>query len=248
MRDPVATKGPQEEFPHEVQLTLFGHLKELQRRLLLCLYAYVICAVICYIGSDTIYQFLMAPLPPEVVQKNRNLFHPFALKMNLSLCGGLLLFLPVLTWHIYAFLRPALKRKEGHFIQAFITCSWLLLLISLAFTYAAMRYIVASMLSFTPAGVINEAEIYPYAMDLLAIYTGFALLFQVPLLVFLTVYQDFVPAAFYWRHRRFGIVIMLTLSAIFTPPDVLSQVVVFVPIYMLFELAVLLGHLLAERR
>lgn len=230
-----------EEYPQEISMSLMGHLRELHKRVLRSVCILLAFMLVGFLISEPLFRMIMSALPEGVAQKNFTLFGPFLMRMKLALYFGLFMSLPFLSYQAYAFVKPALRVKENRFAVFFLGGAWVLLVIAFAFTYTALGFFVDSLLSWTPEGVVNEADVNTFISDFLAIYIGFALLFQIPLVIFLTVAQGFVEASFYRENRRWVIVILLTLCAIFTPPDVTSQIVVFIPIYALFELATWLG-------
>lgn len=235
------------DYPRELSLSFLGHLRELYRRLVFCLAFTAVFVAAGFVWGGELYGLLMRTIPAGVIQYNESLFGPFVLRTKIAVYFGIFFSLPVYTQQAYLFIRPALKRPEDSFARALIFLAWALLLMSLAFTSLLLPYFITALLSWTPEGVRNFANVNIYIDTFLAIYLGFSILFQVPLVIYLTIRNGFVSAEYYASHRKWVIVITLALAAIFTPPDVLSQIIVSIPIYALFEAALLLGRLSEKR-
>ena len=229
------------DYPNEVSLGLIEHLRELYHRLIISVLCLLLLTVIGFFFSEKMFILLMNALPEGVAQKNFSLFGPFMMRLKLSFYFGLFFSLPILAYQGYAFVKPALKLKENKFAMMFLFGGWLLLLTAITFTYQALSFFVESLLSWSPEGVVNEAEITHFISDFLTIYLGFAILFQIPLVIFLLIGQGLISAKTFKENRRWVVVILLILCALFTPPDPISQIAVFIPIYALFELAIFLG-------
>jgi len=168
--------------------------------------------------------------------------------MMIATYFGLFLSLPFIVHQIYAFVSPALKKHEDRTAKLYLFLGFFLILGAIAFTHLSLPHMIGALLSFLPEIGVVQADILDYVSTILTIYLGFAIVFQVPLLVFISILQGFVDSKVYSRNRRWVIVILLTLAAIFSPPDLQSQLIIFFPLYTLFEVALLLGRIMRSRR
>lgn len=232
-----------QDYPREVQLSLFDHLKELRTRLFKSLIVVLVFFCIGIGLSDQLYYFLISAIPDSVNQRIGTLTDPFFLKIKLSIYAAVFFSLPVMTWQAYGFIRPALKTRSDKVARAFIGASFILLLFAFSFTYKFLPILVENLLAFSPEGVETEADVMPYVSTILTVYLGFAILFQLPLIIFLTIIQDVVSRQTYEQNRKWVVVILLILCAIFSPPDLASQVIIFIPLYALFEITLLISRL-----
>lgn len=230
------------EYPREVQLSLFDHLKELRNRLFKCLLLVLLFFIIGLGVSDFIYEFLSSAIPEGVNHRIGSLTDPFFLKVKLALYTGFFFALPFITWQIYGFIRPALKVSSDSFARVFIISSFFLLLIAFYFTYSFLPFLIENLQAFSPEGVEVEADVMPYISTILTIYLGFSILFQIPLIIFLTIVQGIVELKTYTENRKWVVVILLILCAVFSPPDLASQIIIFIPLYTLFEISLLVSR------
>jgi len=245
---PLTASNSEQEFPNEVELSLLDHLGELRKRLITSIVTILVLMLVALAFSGPLFSLIMSAVPEGIALNNFTMTGPFFMRIKLAFFTGLFFSLPVITWQAYAFIRPALKNEEDNTAKIFIFGGYILLVLALVFTYHALPFLIKSLLSWAPEQVENEADILKYVSNLLTIYVGFSMLFQVPLIILLTIVKGFVDVSFYTSNRKWVIVILLTLCAIFTPPDVFSQLLVFFPLYALFELALLLGRMLSGRK
>jgi sec-independent protein translocase protein TatC len=235
-----------------VQLTLVEHLRELRNRLFKALVSVLIIFVVGFIFSDQLFAFMMKAIPEGVKAESGTLFEGFQVRVKISLYFAIFLSLPVIITQIYGFVRPALRLKEDNTFRIYIYGGFILLAGSLAFTHFTMPHLVGALQGFIPGTedikVETRADILPYITTMLTIYLGFSICFQAPLIVFLTIVQDFVEAKVYTENRKWVIVILMILCAMFSPPDLMSMGMLFAPLYILFELAIIFGRLLARKR
>lgn len=195
---------------------------------------------------------MMKAIPSDVTARSGTLFEGFQVRIKISLYFAIFLSLPIIITQLYGFVRPALRVKEDSTFRMYIFGGFLLLTISLTFTHFTMPHLITALQSFVPGTedlkVEKEADILPYITTILTIYLGFAICFQAPLIVFLTIVQDFVEAKVYTENRKWVVVILMILCAMFSPPDLLSMVMLFTPLYLLFEIAIILGRFLTRKK
>jgi sec-independent protein translocase protein TatC len=191
----------------------------------------------------------MSAVPEDIDARAGSLLDPFWMKMRIGGYVGTFCSLPVLCHQAYAFIRPALKQKEDQSIRIYLFGGFFLLIGAIAFTHSILPYLVNALYGFIPQTreVLIQADINDYIQHILTFYLGFSILFQVPLVVFLSIAQDFVDHTVYTENRKWVVVILLVLCAIFSPPNVESMFVLFIPLYTLFEASVLLGRLMGKR-
>jgi sec-independent protein translocase protein TatC len=226
------------------------HLRELRKRIVWSALFFAVFFVACFSLSDSLFAWLMTSVPQEIQARTDSLIGPFKMKVNIGLYFGAFLALPFMIFQGYAFVRPALRVKEDNTFKIFIGGGFFLLAGAIAFTHSILPYLIQALYTFVPQSrdVLIEADINHYISLILTIYLGFSILFQVPLVVFLSIFQGFVESRVYRENRKWVVVILLILCAIFSPPNVESMVLLFLPLYSLFEISVLLGHFLHQRR
>lgn len=238
----------EKEYPNEVHLTLYGHLKELRSRIFKSLIALILLFILGLAINDSIWIFIMSAVPEGLKTYTLDPFDGFILRMKIAFYFSVYIALPVLAFQVYGFIRPALRNKEDKTARIFIFGAFVLLSTALGFTHLVMPYLMESLLSFSPPNSQALPDAAKWVSRLLTIYLGFSILFQVPLVILLSIAMDFVEASFYKLHRKWVIVILLILCAIFSPPDLGSQILIFIPLYVLFELAILVGSFWRKKR
>jgi sec-independent protein translocase protein TatC len=189
----------------------------------------------------------MSGVPEDIQRRSGNPLDGFKVSMTIATYFGLFLSLPFAAYQVYAFIRPALQSREDNTALLYLFGGFILILGAITFTHFSLPHLIGALLSFLPEIGVIQADILDYVSTILTIYLGFAIVFQIPLLVFLSILQGFVAPEVYSQNRRWVVVILLILCAIFSPPDFQSQLLIFFPLYTLFELALLLGRLLRKK-
>lgn len=186
----------------------------------------------------------MTAVPSDVQARTDSLIDPFMMKISIATYFGAFLSLPFILFQAYSFVRPALKTHEDSSIRIFLGGGFFLLIGAIAFTHSVLPFLIKALYAFVPQNrdVLIEADIKSYTSMILTVYLGFSILFQVPLVVFLSIAQGFVDSLVYRENRKWVVVILLVLCAVFSPPNVESMVLLFIPLYALFEISVLLGR------
>jgi sec-independent protein translocase protein TatC len=189
----------------------------------------------------------MSGVPDHIQRRSGNPLDGFRVSLTIGTYFGIFLSLPFIAYQIYSFIRPALKAKEDKTALLYLFGGFVLVIGAITFTHFSLPHLIGALLSFLPSIEVIHADILDYVSTILTIYLGFAIVFQVPLLVFLSILQGFVSPQVYANNRRWIIVILLILCAIFSPPDFQSQLLIFIPLYTLFELALLMGRLMKRK-
>lgn len=242
-------------------MPLAGHLIELRRRLLWTFAYFIGACLICYGKSEVIFQFMVSPLF-EILKglPDRRLIYTglpeaFVTLVKTSVFTGFLLSFPVLSYHIWRFIAPALYAHERRVFNSLIIASPALFFLGAGFAfYVVIPQAWAFFLSFESApgqGIIGqgsipiqlEARMAEYFSMLLTIVTSFALCFQLPVILYILGRLGIMTADNLRNWRKHGFIIILILSAALTPPDVISMVGLALPLYFLYEISIFfVGH------
>lgn len=243
------------------QAPLIAHLAELKTRLIRAVVVWVLATVACYFFAEDIYRFLIQPLAhafgPESGRRliATSLTETFVTYIKIALYGGFFLAFPVIAAQIYLFIAPGLYKHERGVIAPYLVVAPILFLTGAAFAYyLVMPKAWAFFVSFEiPKGegalpLIVEAKVSEYLSLVMHIVMAFGLSFQLPVLLTLLVRFGLLSTRTMARGRRYAVVILLTIAAFITPPDILSQILLFVPLYALYELSILIGRRVEKRR
>jgi len=228
------------------------HLEELRWRLLKSLISILIGSVVTFYFIDIIIIFLIKP--------TQNLANPmdlqvlkvqgmFMIKWGIALIGGFVLAIPVLTYQLWKFISPGLYLNERKYVGPLIFFTYLSFLVGLVFSYTVI--IPFSLEFFTSVGVDqieNNFSINYYFNFVTWLMIGSGLIFELPVLVFILSIIGLLTPAFMSHYRRHSIVIILILSAFITPPDPVSLVLMFIPLWLLYEISIGVSWLVNRKR
>jgi sec-independent protein translocase protein TatC len=166
----------------------------------------------------------------------------FGVYFNIILIGGFILAFPYVFWQFWKFTRPALTDKELHNTRGVIFWVSLLFFIGILFGYFVIApYTIHFFANFElDKSIENIWTITSYFNTLIPLILGAGLAFQLPLVMYFLAKVDVVTAKFLRKSRKYAIIIMLVVSGIITPPDMLSQVICTVPLMILYEASILL--------
>ena len=228
------------------------HLEELRWRLLKSLISILIGSVVTFYFIDLIIEFLIKPTqsltnPMDLqVLKVQGMF---MIKWGIALIGGFVLAIPVLTYQLWKFIAPGLYLNERKYVGPLIFFTYLSFLIGLVFSYTVI--IPFSLEFFTSIGVDqieNNFSINYYFNFVTWLMIGSGLIFELPVLVFILSVIGLLTPAFMSHYRRHSIVIILILSAFITPPDPVSLVLMFIPLWLLYEISIGVSWLANRKR
>ena len=237
----------------EARLPLSEHLEELRRRLIRSLIALGTGTALCYNWAEPIYRALLRPLLANLPGTSRLIFteltEAFLTYFKVALWGGFVLASPVIFYQLWRFVSPGLYRKERKLVAAFAGWSTAGLLAGMSFGYfVAIPQVFSFFLSFARTVVIPMPSMKDSLSLVLRMLLIFGVMFELPLLLYLLGRAGIVTAALLRKGRKVAVLGVLVLAAVLTPPDVVSQFLIAVPLYLLFEAGILLCALGARPR
>jgi len=229
------------------QETFLSHLIELRTRLLRSVVAVVIVLVCLFPFAKEIYAFLAAPLlrslPAGATMIATDVTGTFLVPLKVTLMAAFLIALPYVLWQAWAFVAPGLYQHEKRLAGPVIVSSVVFFIIGMAFAYFFVFPVMFSFFAgYTPAGVQMMTDIDKYLSFVLAMFLAFGITFEVPVIVIVLVRMNVVSLEKLRSIRAYVIVGAFVVGAVFTPPDVLSQLMLAVPLWLLFELGLLLAR------
>ena len=234
-------------------MPFWDHLEELRWCLIKSILAVMVGATITYYYGDIIIYGLVAPSQALAIDLNLQVLKVtsmFTVKLSVALFGGIFIGLPVILYQFWRFISPAFEKKHG--ISVFITILFSTLFFVLGMSFAYFVIIPLSLAFFTSLTADTIHVSYNFTLEGYLIYIlwlifGCGLLFQLPVVsIFFTRIGIFTPA-FLREFRKFAIVIALILGAILTPPDPVSQILIVIPIILLYEFSILISKILKPR-
>lgn len=240
------------EQPENV-MPLVAHLTELRTRLLRCVMTVlVIFAGLFYFAQD-IYALVAAPLraylPEGATMIATGVASPFLTPFKLTMVVSLFLSMPVILQQIWGFIAPGLYKHEKRIAVPLMIASIALFYIGMAFAYFAVFPIMFSFFaSVTPQGVEMMTDIGQYLDFVLTLFFAFGVAFQIPVATFLLVWIGVVDVATLRKSRPYVIVGCFLVGMILTPPDIFSQTLLAIPMWLLFEVGVVFGGIIQKER
>lgn len=235
--------------------TLVEHLIELRRRLVWIVGILILCFLALMPFSQQLYSFvaqpLMASLPKDTSMIATDVIAPFFVPIKVTLMAGFLVSLPHTLFQIWAFVAPALYRHEKRLILPLVLSSLILFACGMAFAYFLVFPLIFKFLTgVTPVGVNMATDIDKYLSFVLGMFVAFGATFETPVVVVLLYRMGVVSMEKLKAARPYVIVGAFVLAAVITPPDVVSQFLMAVPLIVLYEVGILFSYLFKpiERR
>jgi len=260
----------------EAQMGFLDHLEELRRRLFISVVAVLVAAIVLFVKKDWVFDaILFGPRNTDFISYrawcalshaigsgdalcveqisyeliNTTMLGNFSAHLIVSVVGGLILAFPVLIHQGWAFVRPALKSGERHAARGAGLASSVLFAMGVAFGYYLIAPLSLQFLGNYELGdVASRIAVMSYVKTVASITLAAGLVFQLPVLVFFLSKAGLVTAPMLKSYRRHALVGILALSAVITPPDVTSQILVSMPVLLLYEMGIWIARRQDKRR
>ena len=223
------------------EMTFVEHLVELRDRLLRVVLAIVVVLLVVFPFAQEQFEILAAPLlrhmPDGTSMIAIGVASPFLTPFKLSLLVAVALTIPYSLYHLWAFVAPGLYKHEQKLVFPLLLTSTLLFYLGMAFAYYVVFPIMFPFLqSFSPDGVTIMTDISLYLDFVIKIFFAFGIAFEVPIATILVVWAGFTTPEALRRNRPYVIVGAFVLGMLLTPPDMISQTLLALPMWALFEI------------
>ena len=233
--------------------TLISHLLELRNRLLRSLLVVMAAFLPLVYFSNDLFTLVARPLLDKLPEGTSliatSVVAPFMTPLKLSLIGALFLAMPYVLYQIWAFVAPGLYRHERRFALPLFASSVVLFYVGIAFAYfVVFPLMFAFLTTTTPVGVKMMTDMSSYLDFELLLFFAFGVAFEVPVAVVLLAATGLVKVESLRKHRGYVVLGIFIVAAILTPPDAVSQCFMAVPMYVLYELGIVLAQYLVRRR
>lgn len=243
--------SPEKNNPQEE--TFISHLVELRTRLLRSIMVMLVVFLALFYWARDIYTFLAAPLMSVLPEGSSmiatEVTAPFFVPIKVTLMVSFLIALPYILYQIWAFIAPGLYQNEKRLVFPLVASSFLLFFIGMAFAYFAVFPVVFGFLAkMTPDGVSMMTDIDKYLSFTLTMFLAFGITFETPVIVLVLVSMGVFTLEQLRNARPYIIVGAFVIAAIFTPPDVVSQLFLAFPLWILYEFGMFLAGFLKKER
>ncbi|HEY5790691.1 MAG TPA: twin-arginine translocase subunit TatC [Gammaproteobacteria bacterium] len=242
-----------EEEPVGQEQPFLSHLVELRDRLLRAVLAVLLLFLCLFPFANTIYVYVAGPLMAHLPEGSNmiaiDVASPFLTPFKLALVAAIFLAMPYILYQVWAFIAPALYRHEQRLVMPLMITSSLLFYLGIAFAYYVVFPLVFAFLTGTaPEGVEVMTDINRYLDFVLTIFFAFGLAFEVPIATILLVWAGMTTPQSLVQKRPYIIVGAFVFGMLLTPPDVISQTLLAVPMWILFELGVVFARFYAPKQ
>lgn len=232
--------------------TLLSHLVELRSRLLKVAAAVILVFVALLPFARTLFEFVSEPLR-EVLPGGQMIAtavaSPLLAPFKLTFYVALFIAMPVVLYQAWAFVAPGLYKKERRFAVPLVTTSIILFYTGIAFAYyAVFPLIFGFMTAIAPEGVEVMTDVTAYLDFIMMIVLAFGLAFEVPIAAVLIVWTGLTTVDKLGRARPYVFLGAFIVGMLLTPPDVISQTLLAVPVYVLYELGIIMARVFASKR
>ena len=235
----------------QINMSVIDHIQELRNRIMWTLVVLVLSVIAGLILARPLIQLIKSFPPADAL--TWNVFSPWdalRLYMNFGVAIGMMFTLPVIFYHLWAFVKPGLRVEERKATLGYIPAAFFLFLLGVSFAYFVVfpfAFFFTSMISKS----LDITEVYgvsQYFSFMFSIIIPISLLFELPVVVmFLTKIRILNPKLLR-KFRRYAYMLLVILSTIITPPDAISAIIVTIPLIILYEVSVLLSHYIYRKQ
>ena len=268
---------PLDQEPNEEkEMSFLDHLEELRWHLIRSLIAVVVFTIIAFVSARWVFEnVVFAPARPDFPTfkalcklgdalgyeglcitdipfkvQSRNMTGQFTMHIMASFIIGIMIAFPYVCWEVWRFVKPGLQIKERKYSRGAVAAVSLLFFSGVMFGF----YVIAPWMVYFLANysisdmVVNEFDITSYVSTVVLLVFGSGLLFQLPVVIYFLTKVGIVTPEFLRKYRKHSIIVILIVAAIVTPPDPMSQMIISIPLYLLFEISILISAGVARRQ
>lgn len=205
-----------------------------------------LCKIGEWVGKEDI--LCISDIPLEL--QSRFMTGQFTITIVAGFVLGLIFAFPYVVWEIWRFIRPGLHKRERSGSKGVVAAVSGLFALGISFGY----YVIAPLMVYVMVNykisplIHNEFDITSYVSTFVTLVLGSGLLFQLPVVIFFLSKMGLVTPAFLRKYRKHSVIVILIIAAIITPPDPLSQTIISIPLYMLFEISILISARVEKRK
>ncbi len=229
----------------EVEMTFLDHLEELRWRIIYSLIGIIVGAVVCFVFIDFLVDTVLLGPARKVgaVLQNLKPFGQVFLYFQVAIVGGFILSIPNVFYQLWRFISPALRKHEKKYILSIVIFSSFCFLFGIGFAYFVMLPLTLNFAAhFGTTTIKNQFSIDEYMSIIFSVMLGAGLIFELPMISFFLTKLGILTPGFMRKYRRHAIVVIMILAAVLSPgTDPVSQIVLAVPLLVLYELSIIIS-------
>ena len=234
------------------KLPFTSHLDELRSRLIICIVAVLVGFVISYFFSEQLFDILVKPLqkelPPDSLLIFTGLPEAFFVYLKLSFFAGIFLGAPVILWEIWAFVAPGLYDQEKKYIFPFVIFSTILFVIGIIFCYfIVFPFAFKFFMGYSSDLIKPLPSVKEYLSFSCKLLLAFGIIFELPIFILFLAKLGIVNEKMLRSQRKFAILGIFCVAAILTPPDIVSQILMALPLLALYEISIYVAKLFGKK-
>lgn len=233
--------------------SFLGHLQELRSRILKSLIVILVCFLSLIYFSNDIYLLLSEPLlsflPPNSSMIATEVASPFLTPLKLTFYVSLLVSMPFLLNQVWRFIAPGMYENEKTLSFLLMLSSLLLFYLGVLFTYFLVLPLVFGFFTgVAPEGILIMTDISRYLDFVLSMMFAFSFAFEIPIFIFLLIWSGISSSESLRSKRPYVVIGCFTVGMLITPPDIISQSLLAIPAWILFELGIVMAKILVEKK
>lgn len=269
MKEIVSNKKKNTEKKVEKEMSFWGHMEELRWHIVRSVVVILVLSIVAFINREFIFdQVILAPKDSGFITNrllckladlisvqglciddlsiniiNITMSGQFLIHMYISIAVGFILAIPFVLWEIWRFIKPALKINEKRYSSGAVIVMSFLFLVGICFSYFLIVPLTLNFLGTYRVSdfVVNQITLRSYINTVVSLTFAVGVIFELPVLVFFLTKIGVLTPTFMKKNRKYALVIVLIVSAIITPADIFSQVMVAIPLFALYEISIVIS-------
>ena len=244
----MSSEKLEDDFAEEggAEMSFLEHLEELRWRLIYAIIGIVIGTIAAWIFIDQLVNFILLKPARDANATLQNLkpFGQIFLYVQVAVVAGVVVSIPNIFYQFWRFIAPALKKSEKKYIFSIVIFSSVCFLSGIVFAYYIMLPLALKFVAdFGSENIINNFAINEYMTIIISLMLGAALVFELPMLSFFLTKLGVLTPAFMRKYRKYALVIILIFAAFLTPPDPVSQLILAIPLVLLYEISIFISKI-----
>ena len=234
------------------RLPLTKHLEELRKRLIRIFILLIIVFAVCYSNSKFFMDFVTAPIIPLLPERSTlamlKITEGFFTELKLSLMAAVFFSMPYILYELWKFVAPGLYAHEKRYVISFVVISSVLFFSGAAFAYyLVFPFGFRFFLNYAQGEVIASLSLQWYLSFVTRLILGFGIVFELPVFTLFLAKMGLVTADMMKKYRKYAIVGIFIVAAIFTPPDVFTQTMMAIPLLILYEISIYVAKIFGRK-